>query len=140
MSQAAENMDISKQQLADLKEEINAVSLKIDEEKAELKNLASDDKAYYKDSIKVLNSRLEVLIADRSRLLAALSPSAPALGEPRRSLPTPRLPHFVRVHRSLLVRPPLLFFVGLVGITLLCCVSPVVCMRGRTFVCRRLVL
>ena len=84
---AAENMDISKQQLADLKEEIDAVSLKIDEEKAKWETAASDDKAeYYKDSIKVLNSRWEVLNADRSRLHAAL---APAPGKPRRSRPAP---------------------------------------------------
>ena len=120
-------MDLSKQQLDKLNVEIDAVSLKIDEEKAELKNLASDDKAYYKDSIKVLNSRLEVLIADRSRLLAALLPPPSPPPQVSPAVPAPPLtpPHFVRVHRSLLVRPPLLFFVGLVGITLLCCVSPV---------------
>jgi hypothetical protein len=85
-------MDISKQQLDKLNVEIDAISLKIDEEKAKWETAASDDKAeYYKDSIKVLNSRWEVLNADRSRLHAALPPPAlaPAPGKPRRSHPTP---------------------------------------------------
>ena len=82
-------MDIYKQQLDKLNGEIDAISLKIDEEKAELKTASPDDKTFYKDSINVLNSRLEGRSVDRSRLLAPPPNSAPAPGKP--AVPAPAL-------------------------------------------------
>ena len=70
----------SNKQLKDLKEEIDAVNDKIDDKEAKWANAANADKDFYRNSLERLNARLEVLIADRSRLLATLAP-APAPGK-----------------------------------------------------------
>ena len=58
------------QQLTDLKGEIDAITKKIGEDTEEWKKASGDDKTFYRTSIQVLNARLEVLIADRSKLIA----------------------------------------------------------------------
>ena len=58
--------------------EIAELSKEIREEKTKLETAEGDRASDLRDSIKVLNSRLEVLIADRSHLLRS---SAPAPGK-----------------------------------------------------------
>ena len=69
-------------QLAELKGEIDAVTAKIDAEKAEWKKANAEDKPVYQKSIDVLNSRLEGLISHRRELsLASIAAQVPPPGK-----------------------------------------------------------
>ena len=63
-------MDINvQQQLKDLKGEIDAVNIKINEEKAEWKNTTTaEDKAFYAQSIQDLKEKEKALIDHRKQL------------------------------------------------------------------------
>ena len=81
-------MDIYKQQLDKLNGEIDVITDDIRAEKAKWETASSpDDKTFYKDSINVLNLRLEARSADRSLLLAALPSFALPQGKHRHSPP-----------------------------------------------------
>jgi len=64
-------MDINvQQQLNKLNEEVDAVNIKIDEEKAEWKKATAEDKTFYAQSIRRLEEKEKALIASRDKLFA----------------------------------------------------------------------
>ena len=70
-------MDINVQLLKDLKGEIDAVNIKIDDKEAEWKKATTaEDKAFYAQSILRLEEKEKALIASRDRLIANASSSS----------------------------------------------------------------
>ena len=70
-------MDINVQQINKLNGEIDAVNIKIDEEKAKWENATTaEDKAFYAQSILRLEEKEKALIASRDRLIANASSSS----------------------------------------------------------------
>ena len=70
-------MDINvQQQLNKLNEEIDAVNVKIDEEKAKWENATAEDKAFYTQSIQDLKDEKKALVASRDRLITNTSSSS----------------------------------------------------------------
>ena len=70
-------MDINVQQLLNkLNGEIDAVNVKIDEEKAKWENATAEDKAFYAHSIQDLKDVLKTLMTTRDRLIANASSSS----------------------------------------------------------------
>ena len=71
-------MDINvQQQLKDLKGEIDAVNIKINEEKAEWKKATTaEDKTFYAQSIRILEEKEKALMTTRDRLIATASISS----------------------------------------------------------------
>jgi hypothetical protein len=64
-------MDINVQLLNKLNEEIDAVNIKIDEEKAEWKKATiAEDKTFYSQSIQRLGDEKKALVASRDKLFA----------------------------------------------------------------------
>ena len=70
-------MDINvQQQLNKLNGEIDAVNVKIDEEKAKWENATAEDKAFYTQSIQDLKDVLKTLIDNRKQLTTNASSSS----------------------------------------------------------------
>ena len=74
-------MDINVQLLKDLKGEIDAVNIKMDDKEAEWKKATTaEDKAFYVQSIRSLGDEKKALIASRDRLIANASSSSQGKG------------------------------------------------------------